>query len=97
MRCNLVSVGIYVHTHYSGLLQLQVIVPLLVTEDEKTLVSCVNCLTKVLLLEFFFCGNMILGCSVFSFSGLLMKIKILFLIDITYLLKVLLVWLSSYL
>lgn len=26
---------------------LQVIVPLLVTEDEKTLVTCINCLTKV--------------------------------------------------
>jgi len=28
-------------------LMLQVIVPLLVTEDEKTLVTCINCLTKV--------------------------------------------------
>lgn len=28
-------------------LLLQVIVPLLVTEDEKTLVTCINCLTKV--------------------------------------------------
>lgn len=26
---------------------LQVIVPLLVTEDERTLVTCINCLTKV--------------------------------------------------
>jgi CLIP-associating protein 1/2 len=26
---------------------LQVIVPLLVTEDEKTLVACINCLTKL--------------------------------------------------
>lgn len=29
------------------LLMFQVIVPLLVTEDEKTLVTCINCLTKV--------------------------------------------------
>lgn len=28
-------------------LTMQVIVPLLVTEDEKTLVTCINCLTKV--------------------------------------------------
>lgn len=31
---------------------LQVIVPLLVTEDEKTLVACINCLTKVRFLSF---------------------------------------------
>lgn len=31
---------------------LQVIVPLLVTEDEKTLVACINCLTKVRFLNF---------------------------------------------
>lgn len=30
-----------------ALLLFQVIVPLLVTEDEKTLVTCINCLTKV--------------------------------------------------
>ena len=32
-------------------LGLQVIVPLLVTEDEKTLVICINCLTKVFILN----------------------------------------------
>jgi len=31
----------------SNMSLLQVIVPLLVTEDEKTLVACINCLTKV--------------------------------------------------
>lgn len=31
---------------------LQVIVPLLVTEDEKTLVTCINCLTKVISAEY---------------------------------------------
>lgn len=38
---------------------LQVIVPLLVTEDEKTLVACINCLTKVRFLYFtvFFQGS----------------------------------------
>jgi hypothetical protein len=29
------------------LIMLQVIVPLLVSDDEKTLVTCINCLTKV--------------------------------------------------
>ena len=32
----------------AGFETFQVIVPLLVTEDEKNLVSCINCLTKVI-------------------------------------------------
>lgn len=34
-------------THYDPFRCLSVIVPLLVTEDEKTLVTCINCLTKL--------------------------------------------------
>lgn len=43
------------------LLILQVIVPLLVTEDEKTLVTCINCLTKVLHF-YLFDSYEVLGC-----------------------------------
>ncbi|RVW53566.1 CLIP-associated protein [Vitis vinifera] len=39
---------------------LSVIIPLLVTEDEKTLVTCINCLTKVLLFEHLYIVSQIL-------------------------------------
>lgn len=42
------SCGEFMSFSFTLLLVLQVIVPLLVTEDEKTLVTCINCLTKVL-------------------------------------------------
>lgn len=42
------SHGLFAIPISDKLLFLQVVVPLLVTEDEKTLVTCINCLTKVI-------------------------------------------------